>query len=368
MKNRTIVGTALLAFTLASGTAYAETPAAEPSQTGTSQTASGTAEAAPAKETAEEPAGKAARAKQKDKQSEKQKVSESEEQKVSENEEQKVSENEEQKAVQSEEGKEKAKQGGAKGLQNAYENVKDKPAGARIAAKLKDKYGIEVAPDAVPAEVAVELEAEGELEAAADVLTEAIQDDITNVENYKKLGKVKNKMGNKGVKTYINGKELASDVPPVVKSGRTLVPFRAIAESLQAEVQWDSKTKTVTVTKNGTEVKVVLGSQTATINGQQVTIDVPGEMNKNRVFVPLRFISEALKANVQWDKETSSAIIVGEEEAAAAEEAQEPTAAEEPAAEETTADQPVTEAPAAEETTTEPSTTETSAETTTQQA
>lgn len=198
----------------------------------------------------------------------------------------------------------------SKGLQNAYENVKDKPAGARIAELLKTKYNIDVNADTSLAVLVTALEKDGELKAAADVQAEVVSLDPNNIEEYKKLGKLKIKLGDKKVKVYVNGKTLGFEVSPVVESGRTLVPFRAISESLKAVVTYDNVSKTVTVARDGVEVKLTLGSKTAVINGKSVTLDVPGKVKSNRVLVPLRFLSEALNTNVTWDTETSSAIIV----------------------------------------------------------
>ncbi|KRE41163.1 copper amine oxidase N-terminal domain-containing protein [Paenibacillus sp. Soil522] len=202
------------------------------------------------------------------------------------------------------------KNDGSKGLQNAYENVKDKPAGARIAELLKTKYNIDVNADASLATLVTALEKDGELEAAADVQAEVVSQDPANIEEYKILSKLKVKLGDKKVKVYVNGKTLGFEVSPVVESGRTLIPFRAISESLNAVVTYDNVSKTVTVTRDGVEVKLTLGSKTATINGKSVTLDVAGKVKSNRVLVPLRFLSEALNTNVTWDTETSSAIII----------------------------------------------------------
>lgn len=200
--------------------------------------------------------------------------------------------------------------GGSKGLQNAYENVKNKPAGKRIAELLKTKYNIDVNADTSLGALVTSLEKDGKLKAAADVQAEVVSLDPSNVEEYKKLSKIKVKLGDKNVKVYVNGKTIGFDVSPVVESGRTLVPFRAISESLKASVTYDNVSKTVTVTRDGVEVKLTLGSKTATINGKAVTLDVPGKVKSNRVLVPLRFLSEALNTNVTWDAETSSAIII----------------------------------------------------------
>ncbi|HUC92181.1 MAG TPA: copper amine oxidase N-terminal domain-containing protein [Paenibacillus sp.] len=199
---------------------------------------------------------------------------------------------------------------GAKGLLNAHENVKGKPAGDRIAKLLKIKYNINVNAEISVTDVVYSLEKDGDLKAAADVQAEAVAEDPADIDGYKKLSKLKTKLGDKYIKTYVNGRTVSFDVPPVAEGGRTLVPFRAISESLKADVTYDPATKTITVKRDNVEVKLKLGSKIATVNGKEVTLDVPGKVKDNRVLVPLRFLSEALDTDVTWDAETSSAIIV----------------------------------------------------------
>ena len=64
------------------------------------------------------------------------------------------------------------------------------------------------------------------------------------------------------IKVVKDGKALSFDTAPQIVDGRTMVPFRGIAESLGGKVAWDEITKTVTVTKGNTEVKLVVGSKT----------------------------------------------------------------------------------------------------------
>ncbi|EMT45172.1 stalk domain-containing protein [Anoxybacillus flavithermus] len=97
-----------------------------------------------------------------------------------------------------------------------------------------------------------------------------------------------------------NGKALQTDVPPVMVQNRILVPFRAIAQSTGAHVHWDATTKLVTVQKNKKTIILQVQSTIATINGQSVTLDVPPIVHQGRTFVPVRFVSETLDANVQW--------------------------------------------------------------------
>ena len=55
------------------------------------------------------------------------------------------------------------------------------------------------------------------------------------------------KIGEK--KAVVNGKEVELDVAPKIENDRTLVPLRFIAENLDCNVEWDSLTKSVIITK-----------------------------------------------------------------------------------------------------------------------
>jgi hypothetical protein len=89
--------------------------------------------------------------------------------------------------------------------------------------------------------------------------------------------------------------------PYIDKNSRTLVPIRFIAEEMGAEVGWDGKINLVTIQKEDTEIKLTIGEQTAIVNGKEKKFDTSAVLNNGRTMVPLRFISEALGAEVGWD-------------------------------------------------------------------
>ncbi len=107
----------------------------------------------------------------------------------------------------------------------------------------------------------------------------------------------------------IDGSPSAMDQAAYVKNGRTLVPFRFLGEALGAQIGWDNKTNTATLTLKGSEVKVTIKSKTAYINGKKTSLDVAAETKGGRTFVPVRFVSEALGADVQYDDETQTITI-----------------------------------------------------------
>lgn len=109
----------------------------------------------------------------------------------------------------------------------------------------------------------------------------------------------------------LDGTQLSFDVPPIIDQGRTLVPLRGIFEALGADLNWDQNTQTVTATKAGTEIRLVIGGQ-AYKNGQPIKLDVPAQITNGRTLIPLRFVSEALGASVDWNGTTQTVTIISQ--------------------------------------------------------
>ena len=103
------------------------------------------------------------------------------------------------------------------------------------------------------------------------------------------------------------------NVQPYIENDRTLIPIRAIAENLGLNVDWNEETRTVTVKKDGTDITLVIGSDIAVVNGNEVKLDAPAKITGDRTFVPLRFVSENIGAEVDWD-ETSRTVTISREE------------------------------------------------------
>lgn len=85
------------------------------------------------------------------------------------------------------------------------------------------------------------------------------------------------------------------------RNGRFLVPMRSIFENLGASENWDGATKTVTGIKDGVEIKLSINNINAYVDGELKVLDVPAALENGRTYVPARFVSEALDANVGWD-------------------------------------------------------------------
>jgi hypothetical protein len=86
----------------------------------------------------------------------------------------------------------------------------------------------------------------------------------------------------------------------LVRGNTILVPLRSMFEQMGATVSYDPATKTVDVSKPGSDVKVTVGKPEVIINGESRPLDVPPEIYKGAVVVPVRVISEGMGAYVQW--------------------------------------------------------------------
>ncbi len=86
----------------------------------------------------------------------------------------------------------------------------------------------------------------------------------------------------------------------LVKGGTVLVPLRSMFEQMGATVTYNPSNKSVRVSKAGSDVEVTVGVPEVTINGEKRPLDVPPEIYKGTLVVPVRVISEGMGAYVQW--------------------------------------------------------------------
>lgn len=107
----------------------------------------------------------------------------------------------------------------------------------------------------------------------------------------------------------INEKYINFEPPPVTQNGCLLVPVRAFSEAMGANLSWDGEYKLVTINLEDFTVLLNIDSNAAYFNGEEVYTGVPAQLIDSTSFVPLRFISETLGAQVSWDEKTSTAYI-----------------------------------------------------------
>lgn len=132
------------------------------------------------------------------------------------------------------------------------------------------------------------------------LLKEMISLEPQSAQTYQELGTLYQNREEVQCHLWCNGNEVESDVPPVIKDGRTLVPIRALSEALRAQVQWQQEEQTVLISKGDTQIRLQVQNRTALINGQSFELDVPADNINSRVFVPLRFCAQAFNSDLAY--------------------------------------------------------------------
>lgn len=106
------------------------------------------------------------------------------------------------------------------------------------------------------------------------------------------------------ITVYLDDENMNLDMAPIVENGTTLVPMREIFEAMGASVEWNQYTNEVIGIKGTTSIKLILNSKTVYKNQKSFDLSTSPKIVRGTTFVPLRFISESLGANVEWNEES----------------------------------------------------------------
>ncbi|GLX70505.1 copper amine oxidase N-terminal domain-containing protein [Paenibacillus glycanilyticus] len=127
------------------------------------------------------------------------------------------------------------------------------------------------------------------------------------------LGSSSTALAAETINIKVKDKLVKTDTAPVIDQGRVLVPLRTVSESLGATVEWKQQQKTVVVAKWSKTATMTVGKKTVRVDNKAASdlsgnfpLDVTVKMINNRVYVPLRFISEQLGYKVYYKDHTVS--------------------------------------------------------------
>ncbi len=111
------------------------------------------------------------------------------------------------------------------------------------------------------------------------------------------------------ISVYIDGQKIDFDQPPVMVNDRVLVPMRAITEALGATVEWDESLQCASAMKPGVFVAFIIDSPTMYRNLVNIPIDVPAQLINDRTMLPLRALAEPFGLIVEWEETTQCVIM-----------------------------------------------------------
>ena len=130
------------------------------------------------------------------------------------------------------------------------------------------------------------------------------------------IGKTKFTENNDGLN---QAKEL--DVAPFIENGRTMLPLRAIAESIGIKVDWEKSTRTAIFTNGDLVARIQIdGNKVILSDGRLIVLDAKPKIVKGRIVLPITNVSQIFgltngntndgkKNDIEWDNETKSVII-----------------------------------------------------------
>ncbi len=116
----------------------------------------------------------------------------------------------------------------------------------------------------------------------------------------------------------INGKVVAMDQWPqfyeaplsqMTENPEIMVPIRFVTEEMGAQVDWDAATRTTNVWRNGNHVALRANSTHHLVNGKPVDSRVPLRVVDGRTMVPVNFMIEKFGGTVQWNLRTRTLAI-----------------------------------------------------------
>lgn len=110
-----------------------------------------------------------------------------------------------------------------------------------------------------------------------------------------------------GQKTYrVGDRVFDMDAEAFTENGRTYVPVRYLGDALGAEIKWDKVTRTVTLVKDNITVKLVIGNKVINVNDQPKQMDVAPLVRGGRTCLPARYVAEAFGYRMGWDPATQT--------------------------------------------------------------
>lgn len=113
-----------------------------------------------------------------------------------------------------------------------------------------------------------------------------------------------------GKKTAVsNGKTISMEVAPFETGGTTYVPIRFVTDAMGAALKWDNKLNRVTVINGAKMLEMVIGKKEMNINGALFETEVAPIIKNGRTLIPIRLFSEKLGLKVTYDHKTKKIAI-----------------------------------------------------------
>lgn len=117
-------------------------------------------------------------------------------------------------------------------------------------------------------------------------------------------------LANDRINVTIDGQAVVfPDQQPVIIDGRTLVPAAGVFQTLGFDVVWNRDTRQAILTRANDVIVITIDSAAFTVNGANHTLDVPAQIIGGRTMLPLRAVLESVGYNLNWNRATQTVVI-----------------------------------------------------------
>lgn len=93
---------------------------------------------------------------------------------------------------------------------------------------------------------------------------------------------------------------------PIIEKGKVYVPIRAVSEALGYNMDYNSKTKTMEIKKGNFFIKLTVGNKNANVNGNKVVLDKAPYLVNGRAYVPETFIYPGFCISSEFNKDLNA--------------------------------------------------------------
>ena len=96
--------------------------------------------------------------------------------------------------------------------------------------------------------------------------------------------------------------DVDDNVVPIIKEGRTMLPARTIIEELDADIKFNEATREVLVKVEDIGMTLTIGKNEMEVQGEKKELDVAPVIENGRTLLPVRAITESIGMDVDWDE------------------------------------------------------------------
>ncbi|UHA75699.1 stalk domain-containing protein [Paenibacillus sp. 481] len=107
----------------------------------------------------------------------------------------------------------------------------------------------------------------------------------------------------------VNGTSKKLDVAPIVLNSTTYVPVKYIIDAFGGKTMWDGKLKRVSILRGERFIEMIVNNKSINVNGKRLKSDVAPIVQNGRTLVPLRLVGDQLGLNVNWEQKTKTITI-----------------------------------------------------------